>query len=141
MRTEHCCSWVKVKIAETRELSSSCLLSLFVFMCVPKVSILTHGEQCFVSTTSQVRHHFVCFVSLFFFKNLSKVLVLSPGQQCFVSIPSFSAKLVFALSVFRCCGSKASMPTKHCSPWVKTDTFEANQERNQKESKQKLMMH
>ena len=24
-----------------------------------------------------------------------------------------------------CFGSKASMPTKHCSPWVKTDTFEA----------------
>ena len=141
MRTKHCCSWLRFKIAETRELSSSCLLSLFVFMFILKVSILTHGGQCFVSTSSQMRHHFFCFVSLFFFKNLSKVSVLSPGQQCFVNIPSLSAKLVFALSAFRCFGSKASMPTKHCSPWVKTDTFEARKRKKPEGEQTKLMTH
>ena len=117
---------------------NSVLLAFFLslsLMFVPKVSILTHGQQCFVSTNSQVRHHVVCFVSSFFFKNLSKVSVLSHGQQCFVSIPSFRAKLVFALSVFRFSGSKASMLTKHCCPWVRTDTFEAKQERKNKERK------
>ena len=75
------------------------------------------------------------FVSWLFFKNLSQVSVLSYRQQRFVSIPSFRAKLVFALSVFRYSGSKASMLTKHCPSWVRTDAFEATQEINSKESK------